>query len=54
MRRVVFEKALIIGALPIFEARELNVSGLLLFGVVDFFSRVANVARIDRIQDEEL
>ena len=54
MSREVVEKAIIVGALPIFKAFELNVSGLLFFGFVDFLPSVRDVERIDRIDDEEL
>ena len=50
----VVEKAIVIGTLSIFEAFELNVSGLLLFSVVDFFARVSNIIGIDRIENEKL
>ena len=50
----VFEKTIVIGALPIFKAFELNLARLLLFGIVDFFPSVRYIERVDRIDDEEL
>ena len=50
----IVEKTIIVGALPIFEALELNLARLLLFCDVDFFSRVGNIAGIDRIEDIKL
>ena len=43
----IVEKTIIVGALPIFEALELNLARLLLFSDVDFFSRVSNIVGID-------
>lgn len=40
---VVKEKAVVIGALAIFEALELNLSRLLFLGVVDFFTGIGDV-----------
>ena len=54
MSREVVEKTIIVGALTIFKAFELNLSGLLLFGFVNFLPSVRDVKRIDRIDDEEL
>ena len=50
----IIEKAVIIGTLPIFKAFELNMSGLFLFCLVDFFARVAYIARIDGVENEQL
>ena len=52
--RVVVEKTIVIGALPIFKAFELNLARLLLFGFVDFLSSVRDVERVGIIDDEEL
>ena len=54
MSRKVVEKAVVIGALSIFEALELDLSRLLFFGLVDFLSGFRNVKRVDRIESEEL
>ena len=50
----IVEEAVIIGALPIFQTLELNLSGLLLFGFVDFLPSVGDIERVDRVDDEEL
>ena len=52
--REVVEKALVVGALSIFKALELNLSRLLLFGFVDYLPSVRDVKRVDRVNDEEL
>lgn len=48
---VVVEKTIVIGALPIFRALELNLAKLFLFSVVDFFARIGNVAGVNVVQD---
>lgn len=40
----IIEKALVVGALAIFEAFELDLARLLFFGVVDLFSQVGEAA----------
>ena len=50
----VFEITIVIGALSVLEALELNLSGVFLFSDVYFFAGVGNIARIDRIKDVEL
>ena len=50
----VVEKTIVVGALPIFKAFELDLARLLLFGFVDFLPSVRNVERVDRVDDEEL
>ena len=54
MSRKIVEETVIVGALPIFKAFELNLARLLLFGFVDFLPSVRDVERVDRIDDEEL
>ena len=54
MSREVVEKAIVVGALSIFKAFELNLARLLLFGFVDFLPGVRDVKRVDRINNEEL
>lgn len=54
MSRVIEEKAIVIGALPIFETLELNLTRLLTFSVVDALARVSNIIGIDRIENVEL
>ena len=48
----VVEKTIVIGALPIFKAFELNLARLLLFGFVDFLPSVRDGERVDRIDNE--
>lgn len=43
MSRVVEEKAIVIGALPIFETFEIDLSRLLFLGVVNAFAKFRNV-----------
>ena len=43
----IIEEAVIVGALTIFETLELNLSGLLVFSVVNFFAGVGDIVRID-------
>ena len=43
MSRVVFEEAVVIGALSIFEAFKVNLSRLSFFGVVKEFTKLGNV-----------
>ena len=50
----IIKEAIIIGALTIFEALELNLSGLMSFGVVNALARVGNVVGIDRIKNVKL
>ena len=50
----IIEVTVIIGALPIFEALELNLARLFLFSDVDFFPRVGDIVRIDRVEDIKL
>lgn len=50
----VLEETFIIGALPILETLELNLTGLLFFSVVDAFSCVGNVAGINGAENVEL
>ena len=50
----IIEEAVIVGALPIFETLELNLSGLLLFRLVYALARVCYVARIDCVENVEL
>ena len=54
MSRKIVEETVIVGALPIFKAFELNLAWLLFFGFVDFLPSVRYVERVDRIDDEEL
>ncbi len=54
MGGMVVEKTIIIGALAILEAFELNLSRLKLFGFVNTLARVAYIAGIDRVENEEL
>ena len=54
MSREIVEKAIVVGALPIFETLELNLSRLLLFGFVDFLPSVRDVEGVDGIDDEKL
>ena len=41
------EEALVVGALAIFEALELNLAGLFLFGVVDLLASVGEAAEAE-------
>ena len=50
----VVEEAIVVGALPIFKAFELDLTRLLFFGFVGFLPSVGDVERVDRIDDEEL
>ena len=50
----IIEKTTVISALTIFEALELNLSGLMSFGVVNALARVGNVVGIDRIKNVKL
>ena len=50
----IVEKALVIGALAILEAFELNLSGLLLFSVVDLLAKVGEIARTQMVENIEL
>lgn len=50
----IVEKALVIGALAILEAFELNLSGLLLFSVVDLLAKVGEIAGTEMIEDVKL
>ena len=52
--RKIIEETIVVGALAIFKAFELNLAWLLLFGFVDFLPSVRDVERVDRIDDEEL
>ena len=52
--REIVKEAVVVSALPVFKAFELNLSRLLLFGFVDFLSSVGDVERVDRVDDEEL
>ncbi len=45
--RVVVEEAVVIGALAVLEALELNLSRLKIFGLVDTLAGVGNVAGVD-------
>ena len=54
MSRKIVEETVIVGALPIFKAFELDLTRLLFFGFVDFLPSVRDVERVDRIDDEEL
>ena len=54
MSRKIVEETVIVGALPIFKAFELDLPRLLFFGFVDFLPSVRDVERVDRIDDEEL
>ena len=54
MSAKVVEKTIVISALSIFETLELNLSRLFLFSDGNFFSRVGNIARIDRVENFEL
>ena len=50
--RKIVEETVIVGALPIFKAFELDLARLLLFGFVNFLPSVRDVERVDRIDDE--
>ena len=54
MSRKIVEETIVVGALPIFKAFELDLTRLLFFGFVDFLPSVRDVERVDRIDDEEL
>ena len=54
MSRKIVEETVIVGALPIFKAFELDLARLLFFGFVDFLPSVRDVERVDRINNEEL
>ncbi len=49
MGREVMEEALVVGALPILETLELDLTRLLLFGVVDLLANVGEVAEVQVI-----
>jgi len=50
----IIEEALVVGALPIFEAFELNLSRLKFFGVVNLLAEVGEIAGIEMIEDVKL
>jgi len=55
--REIVKEAVVVSALPVFKAFELNLSRLLLFGFVDFLSSVGDVERVERVErvdDKEL
>ena len=55
MGREIIEKAVIVGALSIFETLEMNLARLILFSVVNFFASVGNIhAAFNFIHDVEL
>ena len=54
MSRKIVEETIIVSALAIFKAFELNLAWLLLFGFVDFLPSVRYIERVDRIDDEKL
>ena len=55
MRGKVAKVAVVVGALSILEALQMNLSRLLTFGVVDTFSSISNVVvAFERVHDVEL
>ena len=50
----IIEEALVVGALPIFEAFELNLSRLKFFGVVNLLAEVGEIAGTEMIEDVKL
>ena len=54
MSRMISEEAVVVGAVPIFEALKLNPARLLSNSLVDFLASVEDVKRVDRIDGEEL
>ena len=54
MSRKIVEKTVVISALPIFDALELNLTRLMSFSVIDFFAGVGNIVGIDRVENIEL
>lgn len=50
----VVEETVIIGSLPVLKAFELDLSGLLLFSVIDAFTRISDIVRVDVVKDVEL
>ena len=50
----IIEKALVVGALAILEAFELNLTRLLFFGVVYLLAKVREVARTQMVENIEL
>ena len=52
--REIVKEAVVIGALPVFKAFELDLARLLLFSFVDFLSSVVDVKRVNRVDNEEL
>ena len=54
VQREIFEEAVIVGALTIFETLELDLTRLLTFSVVDAFARVGDITGIDGVKDIKL
>ena len=54
MSREVIEETIIVGALTILEARELNLTGLLFFSFIDFLAIFRSVERVERVEYIEL
>ena len=51
---MIAEEAVVVRALTIFDALELDLPRLLFFGVVNAFSSVGEIAGVDVVQDVEL
>ena len=51
---MVVKEAVVIGALPILQARELNLTRLLFFSFIDFLAIFRSVERVERVEYIEL
>ena len=51
---MVVKETVVVGALSILEARELNLTRLLFFSFIDFLAVFGSVERVERVKNKEL